>query len=170
VKALQLFLLVSFLRCSVATAQDTVADEEQKRLALYYEYSQWLGACVDSLPDIPLFEAIYGWLGVPYSHICSKEDGVDCSGFVSILFKKVYDIELPHSARDIYSEVKTINKKKLQTGDLVFFKIHKRKVSHVGVYLGYNKFAHASVQSGVTISDLNEPYYKKYFFKAGRVK
>ena len=50
-------------------------------------------------------------------------------------------------------------------GDILFFKIKKGQISHVGVYLGNNTFAHASVHSGVIISDLDEDYYKKYFFK-----
>jgi lipoprotein Spr len=66
--------------------------------------------------------------------------------------------------------VKPLKKSQLREGDLVFFKIRKRRVSHVGVYLSHNRFIHASVHDGVVISDLDEPYYKKYFFKGGKVK
>jgi len=52
----------------------------------------------------------------------------------------------------------------------VFFKIESKNVSHVGVYLMNNKFVHASTKKGVIISDLNEPYYQKYFFTGGRPK
>ncbi|MCY7360883.1 MAG: NlpC/P60 family protein, partial [Ignavibacteria bacterium] len=45
----------------------------------------------------------------------------------------------------------------------------KGRISHVGVYLGNDKFAHASVARGVMISDLNDAYYKKYFYKGGRM-
>jgi len=87
-----------------------------------------------------------------------------------MLYKTSFDITLAQSAADIYKEVKPVKKSALKEGDLVFFKINKKKISHVGVYIGNNKFVHASVQSGVVISDLDEPYYKKYFYKAGRVK
>jgi lipoprotein Spr len=66
--------------------------------------------------------------------------------------------------------VKPIKKSALKEGDLVFFKIKQKRISHVGVYVGNNKFAHASVQNGVIISDLDEPYYKMYFYKGGRVE
>ena len=73
-------------------------------------------------------------------------------------------------SKDLWPTVKPIEKNELIEGDILFFKIKKGQISHVGVYLGNNKFAHASVQSGVIISDLNEDYYKKYFFKGGRVQ
>jgi murein DD-endopeptidase / murein LD-carboxypeptidase len=57
----------------------------------------------------------------------------------------------------------------MKEGDLVFFKIKKNIISHVGIYLGNGKFAHASMHSGIIVSDLDEPYYKKYFYKATRV-
>lgn len=81
-----------------------------------------------------------------------------------------YHILLTGSARDIYKKVDPIKKGELREGDLVFFKIKKGRISHVGIYLGQNKFAHASTQLGVTISDLTEPYYQKYFYQAGRIK
>jgi len=51
----------------------------------------------------------------------------------------------------------------------LFFKIGRRYISHIGIYLGDNKFMHASRSEGVTISDLDEPYWKRYFYKAGRL-
>jgi lipoprotein Spr len=54
-------------------------------------------------------------------------------------------------------------------GDLVFFKIKKNRISHVGVYLGNNKFAHSAVKGGVRIDSLDTPYYKKTFYKGGRL-
>jgi len=56
----------------------------------------------------------------------------------------------------------------LGEGDLVFFKIKKKRISHIGIYLGNNKFAHASVKNGVIISDMDEPYYQKRFYSGGR--
>jgi hypothetical protein len=58
----------------------------------------------------------------------------------------------------------------LAMGDLVFFKIKKGRISHVGVYLGNDKFVHSSTRRGVIISDLNELYYKRTFFTGGRHK
>jgi lipoprotein Spr len=65
--------------------------------------------------------------------------------------------------------VNPLNKEELKEGDLVFFKINSRAISHVGVYLGDNKFAHASSSRGVMISNLNEPYWRRYYYKGGRL-
>ncbi len=81
----------------------------------------------------------------------------------------VYCINLSGGSTDIWTQVKPIEKSDLQEGDILFFKIKKGKISHVGIYLGNNKFAHASVAEGVIISDLDEAYYKKYFYKGGRI-
>ena len=61
-----------------------------------------------------------------------------------------------------------LNKEDLKEGDLVFFKIKSKSISHVGVYLGDNRFAHSST-GGVKISNINEPYYSRYFYKGGRI-
>jgi lipoprotein Spr len=65
--------------------------------------------------------------------------------------------------------VNPINKSELKEGDLVFFKIGSRSITHMGVYMGNNKFAHASTSKGVMISDLDEAYWRKYYYKGGRL-
>jgi lipoprotein Spr len=65
--------------------------------------------------------------------------------------------------------VNPINKTELKEGDLVFFKIGSKSISHVGVYIGDNKFAHASSSKGVMISNLNDSYWQRYFYKGGRI-
>lgn len=58
----------------------------------------------------------------------------------------------------------------MKEGDIVFFKIRQSEVSHVGLYLGNDKFIHSSTSNGVIISDLKEEYYQKYFWGGGRLK
>jgi lipoprotein Spr len=72
------------------------------------------------------------------------------------------------NSRDIFSMVSPVGKDELKEGDLVFFKIHSRSISHVGIYLGDGRFAHASMK-GVAISSLDDPYYNRYFYKGGRL-
>ena len=64
--------------------------------------------------------------------------------------------------------VSPVRKDELKEGDLVFFKIHSRSISHIGIYLGNDRFAHAS-SKGVAISSLDDAYYSRYFYKGGRV-
>ena len=116
-----------------------------------------------------LYYQVYDWIGTRYKYSGSSKSGIDCSGFVSEMYKNTYCINLTGGSRDIWQTVKPVEKCDLQEGDILFFKIKKGQISHVGIYLGNNKFAHASVHSGVILSDLNEDYYTKYFYKGGRV-
>ncbi|PHR71777.1 MAG: hydrolase [Arcobacter sp.] len=92
----------------------------------------------------------------------------DCSSFVQKAFKQSLNISLP---RTTYYQAKRgffINKKDLQTGDLVFFKPSK-KYRHVGIYLKNKKFMHISSSKGVIISSLNNVFWAKYYWKSKRV-
>jgi murein DD-endopeptidase / murein LD-carboxypeptidase len=95
---------------------------------------------------------------------------VCCSGLTCKLYESVYAKKISRASRDIYASSKEIDLADLKEGDFVFFKIESKNISHVGVYLLNNKFVHASTKKGVMINDLNEPYYKKYFYKGGRLK
>ena len=123
----------------------------------------------DSSCNPYLYNQIYNWIGTRYKYSGRTRKGIDCSGFVTEMYKDAYCVNLSGGSRDIWTCVKPVEKDNLQEGDLLFFKIRKGQISHVGIYLGNDKFAHATVNSGVTISDLNEEYYKKYFFKGGRI-
>jgi Cell wall-associated hydrolases (invasion-associated proteins) len=109
------------------------------------------------------------WLGTPYKYGGNDKKGVDCSGFVQQVYKKVYHLNLPRTSSDIYSFCKKIKLPDLREGDLVFFDYEGKGVSHVGIYLSDNKFVHASSSKGVVISDLTNSYNKKKFVGAGRV-
>jgi murein DD-endopeptidase / murein LD-carboxypeptidase len=127
------------------------------------------GLKVDSCVNQNLYFEIYKWLDTPYLYGGETGKGIDCSGFCNKMYQAVYGKTLEGGSRDIYTKVKPINIKLAEEGDLLFFKIWKGQISHVGIYLQGRKFAHATTQAGVIISDLDEAYYKKYFFKAGRL-
>jgi len=107
--------------------------------------------------------------GKKYKFGATGPNRFDCSGFVQRIFKEAYKYKLPRTSRQQYKSGTKISKSSLKYADLVFFKINSRKVSHVGVYIGNNKFAHASTSKGVTISSLRNVYYKKRFVGARRV-
>ncbi|NNM83044.1 MAG: C40 family peptidase [Burkholderiales bacterium] len=101
----------------------------------------------------------------------SQESGFDCSGFVSYVFDHVEGISLPHNARAMSMIGSRIRVADLKPGDLVFFRIMRSGISHVGIYLGDNRFIHAaSTQTGsVMISDLTESYWARHLAAARRM-
>jgi lipoprotein Spr len=165
------FLFV-FMICALAFAgqaatfngSDTVKVDGAKQFFLSKQL------LLDSAADPYLYYKVYEWIGTKYRYAGESKQGIDCSGFVSEMYKNVYCIQLYGGSRDIFPLTVPIEKNELKEGDILFFKIKKGQISHVGVYLGNNKFAHASVKSGVIISDLDEEYYKRYFYKGGRIK
>ncbi len=107
---------------------------------------------------------INDWLHTPYKYGGMSRDGVDCSGFSSLVMLHVYNLKLPRTAENQYKEGDQIRDQWRKPGDLVFFKnVRGRGVDHVGVYLGENQFAHASASAGVIISDLDEKYYRSRY-------
>jgi len=82
---------------------------------------------------------------------------------------KKFNVSLPRTASGQFSSGTKVEKDDLQAGDLVFFTTYKKGPSHVGIYIGGNKFIHAS--SGVdkvTITDLDSNYYKRRYLGARR--
>ncbi len=97
--------------------------------------------------------------------------GMDCSGFVRYVYHEVAGLKLPHSAAAISKISTIIHKTDLKPGDLVFFKTMKKAFSHVGIYLGNNRFIHAaSSDTGVVmISRMDDSYWSRKFDGARRL-
>lgn len=138
--------------------------------ALLKKYADILAVNPADLKNEKLFALIDEWWNVPYKYAGMSKKGIDCSGFVCTVLKNVYDKELTRGSRAMYDETERVKKEDLQQGDLVFFRIRHGQISHVGLYLANNMFVHASVKYGVTISSLDDPYYKKVFSSGGRWK
>ncbi len=117
-----------------------------------------------------LYSFISEWYGTPYKYGGCGKDGVDCSCFTGTLYYKVYGKIIARSSSQLYKESDHIKMKNLEEGDLVFFKIGSKDVSHVGVYLKDDKFVHASTKKGVMISSLQEQFFKDTYYGAGRLK
>jgi lipoprotein Spr len=133
------------------------------------KYAGLLNTDVESLPSKALLENVDEWYGVHYRSGGNTKSGVDCSGFTVAVYAAVYGITLPRVSRDQYRTSRKISTTELQEGDLVFFNTRGYGVSHVGIYLGNNRFIHASVSRGVMVSSLFEPYYLQRFVGAGRI-
>ncbi len=134
------------------------------------EYATKLNVGESDIKNEKLYKFIDDWYAAPYKYGGKDRNGIDCSGFAGVLYSTIYNKNVAASSRAIYEETKRVNAVDLKEGDLVFFIINGKNVSHVGVYLQHNKFVHASTHKGVIISDLDEPYYKKYYTGAGRIK
>lgn len=118
-----------------------------------------------------LHKFIEQWKGVPHRMGGNSTEGVDCSGFVIQIYSNVYENPFQNRrARDLFLETNAVKKNDLIEGDLVFFKIRSKQIDHVGIYLSDGNFVHVSSSRGVMISNLNEAYFKKYFFSGGRKK
>ena len=117
-----------------------------------------------------LSEQQYEWAGTPYAIGGKSRHGVDCSGFVQLTFKDRFDISLPRMTKDQAEYGHFINKKDIQTGDLVFFKTGLGPNGyHVGIYVKEDKFLHASTKGGVIYSSMESPYWKKAYWQARRI-
>lgn len=124
----------------------------------------------DVLQEIPFYAL--SLIGTPYKYGGNNpETGMDCSGFVSHVYGQVAGIQLPRSSQEISQHGTALELVDLQPGDLVFFNTLSRAFSHVGVYLGENRFIHASSsQTGaVMVSDMSQPYWSKRFDGARRL-
>ncbi len=170
--AIAIALLFSVLAVQAQTkispniSDDKPADE-QESLAKDY-LSQIMGVALSATSNMKLFNFVYDWIGTPYRFGGNTRKGIDCSAFTKELYSQVFNMDIERSSRDIFSMVTPVRRDDLKEGDLVFFKIHSRRISHVGIYLGNNRFAHASVK-GVAIGSLDDPYYKRYFYRGGRM-
>ncbi|MGZ3765426.1 MAG: C40 family peptidase [Mucilaginibacter sp.] len=163
-----LSILAAQAQTKAAPAQPAEkASDEQDGLVKEY-FSQIMGVALKTTSNVKLFQFVYDWVGTPYHFGGDTKRGIDCSAFTKELYSKVFNLTIKRNSRDIFSMVAPVRKDELQEGDLVFFKIHSRSISHVGIYLGNNKFAHASSR-GVAINSLDDGYYSRYFYKGGRL-
>lgn len=142
--------------------------EDPDNLAKEY-FSQIMGVAVSAKSNTKLYQFIYDWIGTPYRLGGNSKKGIDCSKFAYELYNQVFNTTLGHNSRNIYTQVSPVKKSDLKAGDLVFFKIRSRHITHVGVYIGDGKFAHASSSRGVMISALDEAYWRRYYHDGGRM-
>ena len=149
------------------TNQQKASDPDN--LAKEY-FSQIMGVAANATNSTKLYQFVYESLGTPYRLGGDSKRGIDCSKFSLALYENVFNTTIGYNSRNQYANVTPIQKTELEAGDLVFFKIRSRRITHVGVYLGDDKFAHASSSRGVMVSNLNEAYWKRYYYNGGRPK
>ncbi len=100
----------------------------------------------------------------------SPETGIDCSGLVRYVFKEAWGATLPRTSLELSRVGEEVSRDDLQPGDLVFYNTRRRSYSHVGIYLGDNKFIHApSTGKTVRIDSMDLAYWKSRFNGARRI-
>ena len=112
-----------------------------------------------------------GFLGVPYKRGGNNaETGFDCSGFVRAIYQQSVGLLLPRRAEEQAAATQTIAKNDLKPGDLVFFNTLRRAFSHVGIYVGDNKFIHSPKPGAeVRVENMGLSYWQTRFNGARRV-
>lgn len=110
-------------------------------------------------------------IGVHYRYGgTTPETGLDCSGLVGYIYHATIGLSLPRTAVEMSHIGTQVTPHDMQPGDLVFFSTLRRKFSHVGIYLGENKFIHAPRKGeAVRVEDMNLDYWKSHFAGVRRV-
>ncbi|PBQ30778.1 glycoside hydrolase [Sphingobacteriaceae bacterium] len=134
------------------------------------DLQQKLDVSEKQIKESKLYTFIDDWYGTPYKYAGCQKTGVDCSCFANLLYDKVYGKKIGRSSNDMFKECDEITLDQAKSGDLLFFKIGGNTITHVGVFLKNKLFVHSSTSKGVIINSLDEAYYKKYFFCAGKMK
>jgi cell wall-associated NlpC family hydrolase len=119
-----------------------------------------------------LLAAVKEYLGVPYRWGGSTRQGMDCSAMTRAIFRRAYGLELPRTSGQMYRLGEPVGRRRdLRPGDLVFFRLADSGpgISHVGVYVGDGRFAHASASRGSVVDELGSPYFTRHYAGARRI-
>ncbi|HWU83432.1 MAG TPA: C40 family peptidase [Methylophilaceae bacterium] len=162
--AVQLSALSLLLACLATQAAELPADGQPAPIAT--EDGGWSGPAQEILINALSLTGIkYKYGGI------SPETGFDCSGFVRYVFQQAANLTLPHGARALSQLGQTVPIDQLRPGDLVFFNTLKSAFSHVGIYLGDNRFIHApSSGGGIHVVNMNDAYWSERFNGARRIE
>lgn len=145
------------------TAANVPVSERKSEFAAAIDHA---GAAVDKV-----LERALGLIGVRYKRGGSSiETGFDCSGFVVHVFREHLGFLLPRTSQEISREGAPVAREELKPGDLVFFNTMRSAFSHVGIYLGDNRFVHAPrTGRSVRVEDMRESYWAKRYNGARRL-
>ncbi|HYD20520.1 MAG TPA: NlpC/P60 family protein [Flavipsychrobacter sp.] len=162
--------------CSIPMPERTTTNFKYKESALTEDnflsskYAMVLGILPTAITNYSLYHFIEDWYGTRYRMGGKDRSGIDCSAFVQKLYEDVFGTPVVRTALEQFNACQRVfNQSELKEGDLVFFRIRGKRISHVGVYLANDYFVHASASQGVMISNLNEGYWSRFFAGAGKM-
>ena len=122
----------------------------------------------DAATPTQLTQTANKYIGVPYVYGGTTTSGFDCSGYTQYVFKQL-GITLKRTTAEQFQQGTSVSKANLKVGDLVFFNTTGRTASHVGIYIGDNKFTHAGSSTGVTVASLDSSYWGPKYDGARRI-
>lgn len=106
-------------------------------------------------------------IGVPYRYGGNGPGGFDCSGLVQYSYARAGK-SVPRTTRQLWSSTQSVKRQEIRAGDLLFFEV-EGKMSHVGLYIGHQRFVHApSSGRSVSVESLDSPFYAQALLRAGR--
>jgi cell wall-associated NlpC family hydrolase len=139
-----------------------------------------LAACTPFRPGLPgdaastdpgraVLQVAQSRIGAPYRYGGAGPDAFDCSGLVAYAYGQV-GVTVPRTAAQQFAAAIPVPRSELRPGDLVFFRLASRNVSHVGIYAGDDQFVHAPQSGGnVRMASLDEDHFQRSFAGAGRL-
>ena len=136
-----------------------------------HEYTEDDPAAYNKERADDLLMSAMGLIGISYRWGGTKPStGLDCSGFIQYVFRQAWGVNLPRTSSEMAKVGIPVKRSDLQPGDLVFFARYGRRVGHVGMYIGNDKFIHSpSTGKKIQIANLNKPYYVKHYAGARRI-
>ncbi|MEQ9546139.1 MAG: NlpC/P60 family protein [Marinobacter sp.] len=121
----------------------------------------------DSAKAEKLWQVFKRYQGAPYRYGGTSANGFDCSGFILTAYQEGLGKQLPRTTSQMLAHGDSVPPDNIEPGDLVFFRIGG-KDQHAGIYMGDDRFIHASTSIGVTQSSMNGYYWKGRFTQARR--
>ncbi len=171
-KLLALFVVIGSLQAPLVLAQSATEPEASNRITSVA--SQLANTVTSSVVDsteslinnaMQLIGVRYRWGGN------TPQSGLDCSGFVRYVFNDTFGFLLPRKSAQMSQVGLEIRKDELRPGDLVFFNTMRHAFSHVGIYVGDNKFIHApSRGKSIRVDDMTKAYWEKRYNGARRME
>lgn len=150
---------------------DPVSVIEEMSDPVIGKYADMISLDPSDISNYPLYKFIDKWYGTRYKWGGISLKGIDCSAFSQKLYDQVYKTELTRTSRQQLRHCDRFkNVDEAAEGDLIFFRINRIRVSHVGIYLANGYFVHASRSHGVMISNVEDKYWSRRYAGCGRVE
>jgi cell wall-associated NlpC family hydrolase len=153
------------------TREEAPALMEEEVDPLINKYAEMISVEPQDISNYPLYRFIDKWYGTRYKWGGIDSTGIDCSAFSQKLYGQIYGLDILRTAREQHHSSSAVKHYlDANEGDLIFFRIHRLRISHVGVYLANGYFVHASRSHGVMISSLNDRYWSRRYAGCGKVE